>query len=419
MAAYGGAMAQSWLVTAALWSAVELVIQAAWCRATRFQPVGDEFEYLQRAGARDPFRGAMFFRVPMLPSLAWIAGRWRNPTPPLRAFSVISSAVTMGCTAAVLQLIGPSWAVHALMAMFALQPERLVLGSRIWPDVHLAAWGMWLALFLTIGIQQGTTFELALAIGIAGAGAALTRLDGLVMTAAAAVALWAAPIPPDPSAWAAVIGTPVLAFVGWWCVSRFVLNQPWPDDTWRFNLSLERTERAVAAQRSTYAVDDLVDAVLHAPAEGAGPPRDDRDASMVRPVVGRLRAMLGPDTFVRAKLLPTLDLAQPVRGALDGFLRWAYPVLISAAVFSVVFRPRWETLAVLPGLSIIAAGVLFHARTRFRLPTIGGLFIVVAAAEPWRFDGVPPFRIIAASAIALALLLVVGRTPTRREVSPS
>jgi hypothetical protein len=140
---------------------------------------------------------------------------------------------------------------------------------------------------------------------------------------------------------------------------------------------------------------------------------------MVRPVAGRLRAMLGSDTFVRAKLLPTLDLAQLFRAALDGLLRWGYPVLFSAAVLSVILRPRWLTLAVLPCLSIIAAGVLFHARTRFRLPTIGGLFIAVAAAEPWRFDGVPPFRIIAASAIALALLWVLGRTPTRREVSPS
>lgn len=417
----------NWLAVALAFGLLELLLQLGMMTLYPFMPVGDEVEYIARGRSTNPFRFRLFSRLPLLPAVAWFGARTGHPATFLRLVSAILSAVAMAATAGAATRVGGTVIASVLCIGLLMVPERVVLGSRIWPDVYLAAATSAIVLILTLTPSIGLDRSAAL-IGILVAIATLTRLDALVLILSAAFT-WAMIVPTMSTTqigW--LTGLPLTAFAVWWAVSILVFNQRWPDTTWKFNLGIAAEEARVQQEDSPIVVDDLIQrhqAVSGDPgAERQQFGRPDRKTTpwtgFPLSVASRLRAMVGPDTFVQGKILADKNggSGSVSRSVLSSLFRVSVPFLAALSIGVLIWQPSRAAWLAIPALSLMIPAVLFHARTRYRLPFLYGLVPVLAGTLRLAIEspkeGSSLSALVSAALIA-ALLAILVRQPVRLE----
>ena len=379
---------EHWLVVALVFGLAEVVLQLGLLATTPFHPIGDEVEYIERGRSNHSFSPEPFLRVPFLPALAWIGGRTGHPSDFLRLTTIAFSAGAMAATAGTATRLGGGVIATVLCLGLLLMPERIVLGSRIWPDVYLAAMTSGIALTLSLTPSAVGLDRSAALIGVLVALAVLTRLDALILIPSV-TAVWMIVSPsvtPAHASW--LIGLPLTAFGVWWLVSLVFLKQRWPDTTWKFNLGITVREALVQQESDTITIDDLIELQ---PAEGKR--RHDEDqpnvrqehppvplAGFLRSVVSRLRALLGPDTFVKGKILARVKWGENSVAwlVLTALLRVSAPFLVAVSIGVFVWHPSSAGWVAIPAISLLIPAIVFHARTRYRLPLLYGLVPVIA-----------------------------------------
>lgn len=394
-----------------LLACTELAWQFWQLRTRSPAPVGDEAEYIERGRSGRPFAPDPFFRLPVLPLIAWCAGRCGQPQAGLRAASMLGSALAMLAATRAATHTGGIATGWTLGLVLLLIPERFALGHRIWPDVHLAA--VTSAVILVV-VSCPEPIPLPLASALLGAllsAAVLVRLDAVLLVPATGVAWTGLQSEIQGIHLAAIIGLPTVAFLAWWAFAHRTMGQRWPDTTWLFNLKVWTEEARRIGRVSTITVDDLI----HPPA-GSGRSRATTLGDHFAAIAARTRTLLGPDTFVSGKLLPASGhLPRP--GSSWG-LRYSVPGLVAATVVLSCWRPDPATWLLVPAAALLLPAILFHARTRYRLPMIYGVVPVLAAhigslLGPSRY----PTTLWMLSAVAMTILLwaLLGRRPVRLE----
>lgn len=371
----------SWIVVASVFGVLEFIVQL-WILATcPYKPIGDEIEYIERGTSSNPYRFPVFHRLPVLPTVALFAARTDHPEGALRLASMIFSAIAMATTAgAASRTAGPVVATILCLALLAI-PERILLGSRIWPDVYLAAATGGIALALTLAPEPLGFTSAAGLIGLLLASAVLTRLDALVLVPATTVAWVAVSRMPQSSDLLLIVAPPAVAFLGWWLVSKALLGERWPDTTWKFNVGITVQDALIQKQDGPIAVDDLIDRHVGRfnSQPGGRTPTASRIA-YVRSFFSRFRAIVGPDTFVTAKLLSSENFGTCSRPELltTALLRFSCPMLFASSAVLFLWQPSAAGWLAFPSLMLMLPPILFHTRTRYRLPVLYGL--VPAAA---------------------------------------
>ncbi len=407
----------TWSTVAVTAGLLEFGLQLLRLARNDIPPVGDEYEYIGRGKGRHPFTAEPFFRVPLLPAAAWLAGRLGDPARWIRVAAAVSSALAVAATTGAAARVGGVPIAVILTLMLLAIPERFLLGVRIWPDVWLATVTSGIALTLTLTPTVLEPHTAAVLIGLLSAVASLTRLDAVVLVPAVTAVWSAAGLPLQGSVLMWLAGLPATVFAGWWVIAAVLLRQRWPDTTWRFNLGIAAVETAYRRQKTCYTVDDLIVASRRAAAADGNPDPSLWHAHLAA-VLARTRAMLGPDTFVRGKLLDPLSgpKPNPRRRILDATLRLTVPLWIAIGAVLIVWAPSPAALLTVPALALAIPAVVFHTRTRYRLPLIYGL-VPAAAGAAAQLLAAPSTAVdwLAVVAVGSALGLALSREPRRTE----
>ena len=132
--------------------------------------------------------------------------------------------------------------------------------------------------------------------------------------------------------------------------------------------------------------------------------------------------MVGPDTFVHGKILAEFGKQEHSKAGLvfSALLRISVPFLMATTIGLFALRPTGAGWLAIPALSLLVPAVLFHARTRYRLPLIYGLVPVAAGSlgQILAHSPVAPTPRIISVAVAAAILgCVLAREPRRLERS--
>lgn len=130
--------------------------------------------------------------------------------------------------------------------------------------------------------------------------------------------------------------------------------------------------------------------------------------------------MVGPDTFVQGKILADIkwrdhSVARPILAIL---FRISTPFLVAVTLGFFAWHPTVIGWVAIPGLSLMIPAVLFHARTRYRLPLLYSLVPVLAGTLSGLFARPQPQAtgmVIAVVVSLLALGLFLSRKPRRLE----
>lgn len=408
----------AWVTVSVIFGLLEACLQAVLMKHFPFHPQGDEREYIQRGRSENPFLSELFHRVPVLPTVAWIGGRIGRETGALRLTSVASSVLAMAATAGAATRISGPVIASIICAILLLVPERAILGNRSWPDVELAAITSLIVLVLTLAPAPIDLQTSAVAIGCLVAIAVLTRVDALALVPAATVTWMIVTSSYSPSHLISIIGIPTAAFTAWWLGSVLALGERWPDTTWRFNLGITAQENVVQMTGEPVVIDDLILRYQgHAPV-----PDSDRRAPVwvtyPLSVVSRLRTMLGPDVFVSAKIIAScncrsFDLSKKI---LDASLRLTSPLVFAITIAFMVTGSDEFFPLVIPAVSLLAPAILFHARTRFRLPLIYSTFLFLSfLVHGFVVGGETRNESVGALFLAVGLFIVLSLKPHRLE----
>ncbi len=392
------------VITAAL--AVQLVaLQGMGAR----RPVGDEQEYLDRGRSEDPHAPRLFLRPPLLP---WLARLFLNRPEAeagerrLRRLMAAVSVAAVALTAvAGWRLGGPALALLATF-LLAVQPERILFGCHLWPDTLLAAALAALAVILTLPAAPAV----ALAAGVVATAGVLIRIDFLAALPLL-VAAWSRSEGSLTALTAASLIAPplvALAVVSLRNARRYGI--PLPDNTWAFNLMVVRSEILLGGQHRVGIEGVIADTLVRW--RGLSAPEASRRGlamlgealrspwRLAQGIARRLLTVLGPDTFVRQKLLPRgaayPELGDAPRRRWDAALKAGFPLLVTAALSAAAANGRIPGSYAWPTLGLLAVAVLFHARTRYRVVALPALSLF-AAQEILRFQDTFAGRLPAAA----------------------
>jgi hypothetical protein len=359
------------LVVAAAATAVQVVIRLG---LGRRRPVGDEMEYLARATSSDPFGPTPFLRVPLMATFVRLTGpdegRIRN------ACSVVAIATVVLVAAAGLTVHGPAGAIVS-GTLFMLLPDRILLSQHIWPDVLLGLVHAGLVAVILGWGGRGTLFPCLL--GLAAAIAVLVRIDALVLLPALTVLGVNGPVD-DGAIGVAALWVPALALLGLLTLyNRRAYGIALPDNTALFNVSVLAAEHRSAAEPSV-PVDALVRSIWPEWEESTDRGRVDgfrralaqiarEPARLARGLVGRVRQMLGPDSFARDRLLAPEtgaypELAPLLRAAFTSALRVSFPCLATLALAGVTTGSSGRIDYLLPAVATLVVACLFQKRER-------------------------------------------------------
>ena len=291
----------------------ELLLQLLVMRHFPYQPMGDEIEYIKRGHSTNPYRFHLFHRLPVLPTVARLGALTPHPATVLRLTSAFLGAAAIAATAGAATRAGGPVIAILLCLFLLLMPERIVLCSRIWPDVYLAAATSGIALILTLTPSPLENNASAVLTGLFVAFSVLVRLDALVLIPAVTVAWISINGSFHLSSIFFIVGPPVAAFLGWWLISKVFFGENWPDTTWKFNLGIAVQDASAQTAGGTIITDDLIEEYRSrklSRSRGQSDTPPSRTAH-IRSMVSRLRAMVGPDTFVVGKLLADHDHGRP------------------------------------------------------------------------------------------------------------
>ena len=399
-----------------------LVIQLAalWGMGDR-RPIGDESEFLKRGRSEDPYAPLLFLRVPVLPWLASLCEGSGARTQPrageqrLRLFVAISSAIATGLVAIVGWRVGgpPVALISALL--LALHAEKVILGCHIWPDTILA---MVLAALMLVSTFEIGPASVLLASGLCTLGV-LTRIDFVVAVPLVVVAWTRSAELPGPLSAAILFTPPLAALVVLSLRNSLRYRIPLPDTTWAFNLmvaradcsldltdsfEIENTVRTTASAWRNLAPTETAYRGFKAFAETLSSP-----VRLGRGLARRFLILIGPDTFIRQKLLPKNaaypDLGDRRRRRLNFLLVITSPLVVSAAVIGTVFSRSTPSAVVWPSAGMALVAILFHTRTRYRAPVLPALSLV-AAQGAVRLASIPNPSFVVALAAVCGIALV-------------
>jgi len=200
--------------------------------------------------------------------------------------------------------------------------------------------------------------------------------------------------PPGVFAAAAIFGPLLAALVLLSVRNSRRYGIPLPDTTWAFNLMVAREDACLAGDNRI----DIERTVQNAVATWRD--LEPREAVRLglealgdifcsplrfgRGVVRRMLVLVGPDTFIRQRLLPENaaypDLGQRHRRFWDTALVVATPLLVTMALIGTFAERRNPESFAWPSLALAAAIVLFHTRTRYRVALLPALSLVAAQA---------------------------------------
>lgn len=355
----------------------------------RRRPIGDEKDYIERGGSEDPYAPRDFLRPPVMPWLAAVCLRRGGPSRLRLVIAVVSWLSVAATAVAGWQLGGPAIAILAA-ALLAVQPERLLLGCHIWPDTLLAFTLAALCVVLTVP----TTPAVALAAGGLCTLGVLIRIDFLATLPLLLFAWGPAHGALSTGVMLALLAPPLLALILLSAHNARRYGIPWPDTTWAFNLMVARAEThlgsadrftingMVRSTRSQWRHLGTAEVPLRGIEAFLGSLRP--PLSFARAVVRRALTMIGPDTFVRMKLLPRdqsyADLPERPRRWLGAVLTIAFPALVSSVLVMAACGAPMPGSFAWPSLGLMAMMVLFHARTRFRVAILPAVCLVAAHA---------------------------------------
>ncbi len=385
---------------------------ALWKMGTR-RPVGDEKACLARGLSPDPYAPRQFLRPPLLPWLSAVCHRGGgNGESRLRLLMAVASFLTVALTAiAGWRLGGPEIALLASL-LLAVQPERILIGCHIWPESVLA----FLLAALLVAHTLPATPALALAAGCLCILGVLTRID-FVVAPPLLLAAWWTQGPPAAITTAALLAPPIIALV--WISLRNGRRYgiPLPDTTWAFNLMVAsrepgldgsrpfEIERAILAARTVWLRLRPTQAARRGRTALLEILRSPRDLG--RGIVRRLLTLVGPDTFVRQRLLPTYtDLGPPARRRWDAALEITFPVLVTTLLIAAAVDLRLPASFAWPSLGMMTAALLFHARTRFRTTALPALSLLAAQGITGLVESLPERPLTAILVVIAAPLLL-------------
>jgi len=368
--------------------ASSMVALAALFGMGRRRPVGDENEYLRRAGDDDPYAPEPFLRMPLL---TWLAVRCgKHGSESLRLLSAILGALTVVVTAATgWYLGGPHIAIIGSLLLL-LQPERILLGCHIWPDTLVALLVATVSLLLVLPVIADAS--LLLPLGVVCALGALTRIDFLIVPPTVTASLLSSGRAIDGAGFF-ILFAPTLLVLSW-CTLRNLRRYgiALPDTTWAFNLMVTGSEIR-RDENLGFAIQPIIDQTLPGWSGATAGERRSRAfqslTSMLRrpglfakSVGRRFLALCGPDTFLRYQVLPPEraypELNDRLRRLLDLALRIAFPLLLTLVVVGALSRRAPPAAYSWPALSLVAVAVVFFARTRYRLVLLPALSLLAA-----------------------------------------
>ena len=374
------------------------------------RPIGDENDYLERGRSDDPYAPRLFLRPPILPWLAafWLRGDRPDAQRRLRLSLALVSFLTVIATAVAGWRLGGAEVAILAALLLTVQPERVLLACHVWPDTLLAFALASLAVVLTLP----ATPEVALLAGLCCTAGVLIRIDFVAALPLVTAAWWTGHGALPAVVVVALVGPPAVALAVLTIVNARRYGIALPDNTWAFNLMVAQTEtRFDTADRFT--IDGMVTRTVAAWRElsPAETPRRGLEAlwrslrppiQFARAVARRLLTMVGPDTFVRMKLLPREqsygDLGERSRSWWRAVLVPAFPALISVVLVAAIVGGGLPASFAWPSLGLAATMVLFHARTRFRVALLPALCLV-AAHELVRFGDLAAIRPLSAALI--------------------
>jgi len=411
----------TWLAMASVFGLLEFLVQLVVVKIRPYEPIGDELEYIERGQSPNPYRFHLFHRLPGLPTFARLSAGTGHPVAALRLLSVALSVFAMAATAGAATRVGGPVIAAGLCLILLIVPERVALASRLWPDVHLAAItsGIALVISLTPSPIEHTTSSIL--TGMLVAFAVLIRLDALVLIPAATIAWF------GYNGWSTsnhlifLVGPPVVAFLGWWVISKVFLGESWPDTTWKLNLGIAVQDALAQTQGDTIIIDDLVERTLTSAAVNPGDGNSRQGApwtSHGRSALSRLRAMTGPDAFVSGKLFPGDDHERDSLS--DRFttslFRLSFPLLLTMAMVVSAIKPTAAGWLALPSIALLLPAIFFHARTRYRLPMLLGLIPTISGSLTALISGQhSAFSWILGCAAVSILTAILARKPLRLE----
>ena len=396
------------LVFACLAVAVSLGIDLlALAGIGRRTPVGDERAYLISAHFEDPHVPWQFLRPPLF---IWIVARFIGREAcelHLRLLMVSLSAVTAGVTAAAAwQLGGPLLAVLS-SALLIFHPENILISCHIWPDIVLALVIALLNLLIVAPLAGAPL--LVLAVGMVCAVGAHTRIDFVIVPPIVGASLVSSNVTLGPYGWLSLLAPTVAGLVLYSLRNYRRYGIPLPDTTWAFNLMASETEMLQGAAEPRE-IEPIVSTTFSRWQELEEPERHRRVLGFARQVVAnplrflliagqRLLTMMGPDSFVRQKLLRNPgaypELGERGRTLLEAPLAVASPLLFTFVVVTMLLRGSPPPSYSWPAFGVLLAPVLFFARTRYRVAVF------------------PTFALLAAQGIVDLPALLNAPTPTQ------
>lgn len=389
--------------------------------------IGDEAYYLQCAAAEDHYAPRPFLRVPLL---SWLAARCHQQHDAsgqrLRRLLAAASILTVALTVPAGWYLGGLPVAATATVLLLLQPERLVLEWHIWPDALVGL--VTTALTLLLVIPTEPTPGRMLILGLLCAAGCLTRIDFVVVPPVVLASLYSLDQNPGALGLFLLLTPTAVGLTIWSLRNRRRYGLFLPDDTWTFNLVVSESESHRSA--ADFKLEPLLDE--HFP-DWSAMSQTNRVQSGLGSLMGLARrplpffrgilrrglALLGPDTFIREKLLAP-DGAYPEipagwRRALDWPLRLAFPILATLSVLGVLLGQAPPPAYAWPALSLLAIATVFFARTRFRLapmPVIAllaaqGAVAVAEALADAVAASAPPSGVLLAGPLLLLLLTSV------------
>jgi hypothetical protein len=269
----------------------------------------------------------------------------------------VAAAVTVGCIVASASSAAGGLAGVAAGLLLLGQLERILLGSRLWPDT-------WLGLWVALAVLRLASMPLPLTwppiLSLLAVLALLTRLDG----AALGLGIAAACLALDTGAFtaAAPLGAVLVVSLALALRNQRRYGVPLPDDTWAFNLLV----RSQAEELGPASVEEGVRRAFRTwcslPAPGrwrntGGLPSGSCWIGILR----RIAIYLGPDRFVSDRLLGRWP--RP----LVSLLGLSFPVLAGVALVTAPSASQQEVAVACLGAPLILAAVCAHTRTRYRV----------------------------------------------------
>lgn len=385
-----------------------LALQRRFGAGHPFSPVGDEIEYLKRAEERDPYSPELFLRVPLLIFLCRLMrGR---PRPITSTLGLVSAATVAGV--AIIGFAHTGLVIVVPLLLWLALPERVALANRIWPEPILTACAS-----AATGLLLLQPSHVAIWLGGVCALATLTRIDGLVWSPLAAIALGSMQAM-TPTAWLQVLLPTGAVLAGLCLLNGLRYGIPLPDTTVLFNLlvmSKEQPSDSTVAPVQATLPDWNADSSSQHRLRVTVMSLASSLKSPVKTLLGVFRRasdLLGRETFFADIILqPSAYQATPRWRR--WLLRHGASVLLGSAIAIVLWQLPHSVWFALPGAGIALVSCLAHTRTRYRQPLLP--IAVIIHANGWhRVSTVSDFGPLLLVSVVGSGILVFGSSIVHR-----